>query len=103
MRTFTFTLSWPELRSFWESVFLGPGHDNWKQVLGPLSAMKLSLRRIGWSMPSFTVMRDLFGIDLPLTLVSPALLKRHIRQAVLYLHERRAGAKFLPTLQQPVR
>eukprot|EP00959_Pyramimonas_sp_CCMP1952_P358710 7510934-Pyramimonas_sp.AAC.1 len=65
--------------------------------------MKLSLRRIGWTMLGVTVMRDQFGIDLPFTLVGPALLKRHLRLAVLHLHERRAGVKLLPLLQQPVR
>eukprot|EP00959_Pyramimonas_sp_CCMP1952_P345561 7236655-Pyramimonas_sp.AAC.1 len=65
--------------------------------------MKLSLHRIGWSMPSFTVTKDQFGVTVPLTLVSPALLKRHLRLAVVHLHERRACAKFFPALQQPVR
>ena len=54
-------------------------------------------------MPSFTVVLVQYGVELPLTLMSPAPLKRHLRSAVLYLHERRAGAKLLRASAQPSR
>eukprot|EP00959_Pyramimonas_sp_CCMP1952_P022399 471560-Pyramimonas_sp.AAC.1 len=85
VRTFSFALPWQDFGSSSEAVSLSPGPGNWKQATGPTSPMKLSLSRIGWAMPTFTAMRDQLGVDLPLALVSPALLKQHLGLAVLHL------------------
>eukprot|EP00959_Pyramimonas_sp_CCMP1952_P101435 2121998-Pyramimonas_sp.AAC.1 len=46
-------LSFATLRSSWNAVFSRPS-GLWKSVAGPISAMRKSLERISWSMPSFT-------------------------------------------------
>ena len=70
---------------------MAPGPDFWKKVTGPIFAMKLSLKRIGWSMPAFTTAVDRFCAELLLTLVLPTLLKQHLRQTVQHVHECRSA------------
>eukprot|EP00959_Pyramimonas_sp_CCMP1952_P391512 8204707-Pyramimonas_sp.AAC.1 len=53
--------------------------------------MRLSVERLGWHMPSFTTLEDDMGVEVQVTLVSPALLKRLLRCAVMRCHERTYG------------
>ncbi|CAK0902781.1 unnamed protein product, partial [Prorocentrum cordatum] len=48
-------------------------------LVGPTLAMKLSSTGLGWSMPSFGLAVDQRRNELPLTLISPALLTRRLR------------------------
>eukprot|EP00959_Pyramimonas_sp_CCMP1952_P125031 2613517-Pyramimonas_sp.AAC.1 len=50
--------------------------------------MRLSLERLGWHMPSFTMLVDDMGVEVSLTLVWPALLKRLLRRAAMRSPER---------------
>eukprot|EP00959_Pyramimonas_sp_CCMP1952_P096940 2026384-Pyramimonas_sp.AAC.1 len=65
----------------------------WRQVCGPLSAMRLSLARIGWKLSNFATLTSDFGDEIQLTTVPPALLKCFLRAVVLRQLEREPCAK----------
>ncbi len=65
----------------------------WNEARGPVSAMLLTLHRIGWSMDSPFTLRDDWGEDIVLTKVSPAMLAQMLREATVRALERYAGRR----------
>ena len=91
-RAFDWALGWGELRAGWDSVFSRDDHS-WTKVSGPISALRMSLFRLGWTMPGFTTIVDDFGREISLTLSSPKLIKVLCREAVFRSLERDSGDK----------
>eukprot|EP00959_Pyramimonas_sp_CCMP1952_P216855 4535142-Pyramimonas_sp.AAC.1 len=60
-----------------------------------MSAMFMSLRRIGWDMKNMVFFTDDIGRELSCTQLSPALFKVLLRQAVLRQLERAAYGKLV--------
>ncbi len=65
----------------------------WDSARGPITAMGLSLRRVGWSMTSPFVFVNADREEVPLTKVSPGMLAHMLREAVLRQHQRLLGDK----------
>eukprot|EP00959_Pyramimonas_sp_CCMP1952_P388407 8138993-Pyramimonas_sp.AAC.1 len=88
-----YTLSWAQIRFGWESVWNNPPRT-WRSVKGPLGAMYLSISRLGWTMSSPYTLTDDRGVEIPLLLISPALLKRLCKSAIFKALECEAGDKY---------
>eukprot|EP00959_Pyramimonas_sp_CCMP1952_P466019 9489282-Pyramimonas_sp.AAC.1 len=71
----------------------GPAPSSWRSVAGPISAIWLSLKGIRWKLEDSVALLSDFGEYVILTEVSPAFLKRLLRQAVLRELEGEAAAK----------
>ncbi|CAK0904509.1 unnamed protein product [Prorocentrum cordatum] len=69
---FPWTLSWAELRDGWSAVSASDDHS-WSKVAGPISALRVTWYRLGWTMPNFCTFVDDFGREISLTLSSPKL------------------------------
>ncbi len=67
------------------------GNKAWDNAKGPIAAMWLSLRRIGWDMPTPFTLTNTDGDDIPLTKVSPKLLAMMLKQAVHRHHQTTLG------------
>ncbi len=65
----------------------------WDKATGPITAMWLSLRRVGWDMASPFVIINADGDEVPLTKVSPGMLAHMLRAAVHRQHQSLLGAK----------
>ncbi len=90
-------LTLAQLSRIWRSVNDGgkvpmPGPHAWNRVRGPISAMHLTLRRIGWAMKGPFTLVDGAGEEIFLTKVPPALLAQLLRRAVLRTLEAKVGA-----------
>ncbi len=90
-------LTLAQLASIWREVDSGgrvpqPGPRAWSQVRGPISAMRLTLSRVGWAMSGPFTLVDNFGEEVLLTKVPPALLAQLLRRAVLHTLEAKVGA-----------
>ncbi len=90
-------LTLAQLSRIWRDVHEGgkvpqPGPRAWSQVRGPISAMHLTLRRIGWAMKGPFTLVDCAGEEILLTRVPPALLAQLLRRAVLRTLEAKVGA-----------
>ena len=91
--SFEFCLSWAELRAGWEVVFSHDQHS-WSTVSGPVSALRMSLYRIGWSMANFCTRTNDFGREISLTLNSPRMVQHLCKEAVFRGLERDSGDRF---------
>ena len=69
---FSWSLSLPTLRHAWEEVFFNQA-CSWRSVAGPISALRMSLVRLGWSMDNFMTIRDDRGFIIHLGIFSPCL------------------------------
>ncbi len=68
------------------------GGKAWNSVKGPITALWLSLRRIGWSMPSPFVLTNADGDEIALTKVAPGMLATMLQAAVNRQHQSNVGA-----------
>eukprot|EP00959_Pyramimonas_sp_CCMP1952_P044206 923984-Pyramimonas_sp.AAC.1 len=80
--SFAWSLSWAELRAGWEQVFQ-VDDLSWSKVSGPISALRMSLYRLGWSMSNYCALKDDFGREISMTLNSPQMIKLLCNEAVL--------------------
>eukprot|EP00959_Pyramimonas_sp_CCMP1952_P137165 2870242-Pyramimonas_sp.AAC.1 len=81
------------MREGWNAVF---SSDNWSsaKVRGPISAMRMTLYRLGWTMPNVCTIVDDVGREIPLTLSSPKLINVFCKEAVFRSLERISGDKY---------
>eukprot|EP00959_Pyramimonas_sp_CCMP1952_P456189 9472747-Pyramimonas_sp.AAC.1 len=93
MGLYRHALSLPELNEAWTSVFSRES-PLWRSVGGPVSALRKSLERISWSMPSFATLITDSGLKVVLTEFSPRLVKSLLRAAVRRTLEWDLGARF---------
>ncbi len=89
-------LTLPQIARIWRNVdpsdALGSsGRRRWDRVRGPISAMYLTLDRIGWKMCGPFALTDHAGEEIILTRTSPALLGQMLRRAVLRTMETKVG------------
>ncbi len=87
----------PQLSKIWHAVDAGglvppPGSRAWSRVRGPIGALHLTLRRIGWSMRDPFTVTDHDGVEVQLTRVPPALLAQLLRRAVVRTLEEKVGS-----------
>ncbi|CAK0844078.1 unnamed protein product [Prorocentrum cordatum] len=87
-----FALGFAGLRDAWTQTLANPPAA-WRQVRGPIGAMFLSLKRIGWSMPSYAQMTNDLGVTFSLATSSPRLIKNLLREAVIRQLCRLSGEK----------
>ena len=80
------------LRQAWESVF-GKPSCSWRQVAGPISALRMSLVRLGWQMNNFMTLIDDRGFSIPLGIFSPALVRLLVKDGYFRMLERESGEK----------
>ena len=92
LREFEFLIPFSQLREAWSSAFTAED-CTWRSCSGPLSAARLSLERIGWSMEDFATLTTDMGVKISLTTTSPKLIKRMLHQGVLRSLERSSGQK----------
>ncbi len=92
-----------EVSRSWNSVDFRPlrdeatGKNRWDQVCGPIGAMWLSIRRLGWHMlDPFTFVDDR-GYMIQLTLYSPALDSAMLHDAVCRQMERSIASRIINT------
>eukprot|EP00959_Pyramimonas_sp_CCMP1952_P350176 7336610-Pyramimonas_sp.AAC.1 len=57
IRVHPFSIQLPDLRSSWQSVFALP-YVAWSSFRGPLSALRLTLVRLGWVMNNYIMIAD---------------------------------------------
>ena len=69
---------------------------NWGEVCGPYSAMRMSLRRIGWSWQSLAVFTDHKGNQHNISAICPNMLSSLLRSAWHARLAKIASAKRLP-------
>ena len=82
-----------ELRDSWQVGFLDSDVSDWKKFPGPLSALKLSLRRISWGTSDFVTLVNDSGEEVRLAVTSPSLLKYLLFRALLRTLGRQARDK----------
>eukprot|EP00959_Pyramimonas_sp_CCMP1952_P112266 2347285-Pyramimonas_sp.AAC.1 len=92
-RAFRWCLSWAELREGWALIFQRDDLS-WAKVRGPVSALRMCSRRLGWTMPDFTSFKDDFCRGTSMTLTSPPLLPVCCRGAVFRNLERESGERY---------
>ena len=84
----------PEMRRLWPAAF--PGNvRNWSQAAGPMSAAVMSARRLGWKFSGPFVVVLPTGVRVPLTAVSPALIRRLAEDAWRGKTEQELAKKWL--------
>eukprot|EP00959_Pyramimonas_sp_CCMP1952_P216318 4524359-Pyramimonas_sp.AAC.1 len=81
------------MREGWNAVFSSDDWS-WAQVRGPISVPRMTLYRLGWTMPIFCTSVDDFGRGVSLVLPSPNLIKFFGKAAVLRSLERASGDKY---------
>ena len=86
-------LSFGVLGRAWKTVLCDTPAPTWRQVRGPLQAMRLSLVRIGWHMPAWHTLVNDFGDQIQLTTCSPALVADFLFEGVIRMHQRAVGDK----------
>ena len=84
-----------QLESMWETVtsqnhkwYRDDGTPNWPHVSGPISALVLSLERIGWSCSSCRVWTDDLGTSRDLLLASPKMFRTFLYQSAMRWNQR---------------
>ena len=84
------------LRASWDLARAGhaAGPQTWTSVRGPIGAMLLELRRVGWTMKSWAVLRSAQGHEVPLTELSPARVAKLLQEAIRDRWHADLGAKY---------
>ena len=90
----------PEIRRAWETgteakeeLVTAKGKANWGNVRGPVGAMQLCLRRIGWRVEKGFEMRDDLGTNRIIAQRSPKQWEMLLKEATLRNLERENWAE----------
>ena len=86
------TLSRRELEDIWQKCPPESAAKTWRRATGPMDALYLSLKRIGWKPASPTKFVLDIGGEVELDQTPPRLLKRLLQEAVERAHQRKAAA-----------
>ena len=77
----------------WDRVYPKWATETWRSVSGPVGALTLTLRRIGWTMRDFATFTDHQGTNYVLTTTPPAMIRIFLHKAMLRRLEVGMGSK----------
>ena len=96
-------VSLPQLRQHWYKAMEQGKVNKWGEVAGPVDAVRMTAKRMGWQCDHPWEWKDEEGIDIMLREISPQMLKWHVHNSYVRKMERKMAAKWEdPSLLAPV-